>query len=184
MGTIIKDGIAYTDLNLGNGGGGSTVIPNDPSPATAVLNKLKIDGTNFSIEGNSAKAYNNISAMVTALNAMGAEDLKIGNNLYISTLAVPDLWVRAVESASVPYTYTTDEAFISALSDAGESGLQIGYYRVRALEAEKVVVPVQDIQVDEESVVENGVAKFVSEEWTATLTDGTTVTKKVILSDD
>lgn len=176
-------GTDFGNLGTNFGPGGSSVIPNDPSPTTAVLNKLKIGGTNFSIEGNSAKAYNNISAMVTALNAMGAEDLKIGNNLYISTLAVSDLWVRAVETTSVPYTYTTDEAFVTALTNAGESGLQIGYYRVLALESEKVVVPVQDIQVDEESIVENGVAKFVSESWTATLTNGTTVTKKVVLYD-
>lgn len=182
MGTIIKNGVAITHLRPQDGG--SSVIPNDPSPATAILNKLKIDGTNFSIEGNSAKAYNNISAMVTALNAMGAEDLKIGNNIYISTLGVPDLWVRDVKSASVPYDYITDELFMTDLKNMGEAGLRIGYYRVCALEAEKVVVPVQDIQVDEESIVENGVAKFVSEEWTATLTDGTTVTKKVLLSDD
>lgn len=42
---------------------------------------------------------------------------------------------------------------------------------------------VQDVKVDEESIVVNGVAKFVSESWTATLTDGTTVTKKVVLYD-
>lgn len=85
-----------------------------------------------------AKSYNDISAMVTALNAMSATDLKVGDNLYIVVEDVPDLWIGKVESTSSTYTYTTDSAFITALTGDLTTTVQVGYYRLCKLESEKV----------------------------------------------
>ena len=54
----------------------------------------------------------------------------------IITLNVPDLWISGIESASQSYTYTTDEAFTTALATNGY--VQVGYYKLSALETQKV----------------------------------------------
>ena len=54
----------------------------------------------------------------------------------IVTLEVPDLWISGIESTSSTYTYTTDSAFTTALSTNGY--VQVGYYKLSALETQKV----------------------------------------------
>ena len=83
-----------------------------------------------------ATAYANYQAMVTALNAAAATDFKVGDNIFIQAKNVPDLWIYSVESSSSTYTYTTDEALVTAIQSAGF--VQIGYYKVAVLETEKV----------------------------------------------
>ena len=85
---------------------------------------------------NQAISYSNYSAMVTAFNAAPDDEYNIGQNIYILTLDVPDLWVSSVETTSVPYTYTTDAAIISAIDTNGY--IQIGYYKLSALETQEV----------------------------------------------
>ena len=54
---------------------------------------------------NQSLAYNNYSEMITALNGMTKDELKRGQNIYIGTVGVPDLWVYSVEDNSVNYNY-------------------------------------------------------------------------------
>ena len=83
-----------------------------------------------------ATAHTNYQAMVTALNAASATDFKVGDNIFIQAKNVPDLWIYSVESTTSTYTYTTDEALVTAIQSAGF--VQIGYYKVAVLETEKV----------------------------------------------
>lgn len=83
-----------------------------------------------------AVSYSNIFAMITALNAAGDNDFNVGNDLYIVATGVPDFWISAKETTSSTYTYTTDSAFINAVSTNGY--VQVGYYKVSMLETEKV----------------------------------------------
>ena len=83
-----------------------------------------------------ATANTNYQAMVTALNAASATDFKVGDNIFIQAKNVPDLWIYSVESTTSTYTYTTDEALVTAIQSAGF--VQIGYYKVAVLETEKV----------------------------------------------
>ena len=91
---------------------------------------------NIAKGANQALSFTNYSAMVTAFNDASDEDYKIGQNIYVLTLNVPDLWVSSVETTSVPYTYTTDAAIISAIDTNGY--IQIGYYKLSALETQEV----------------------------------------------
>ncbi len=84
---------------------------------------------------NQAVSYTDYQAMATALNALEASAFVPGQNIYINTLGVPDLWVYSVEQSSVAYTYTTDDAIANALK-AGP--VQIGYYKLSQLESQKV----------------------------------------------
>lgn len=74
--------------------------------------------------------------MITAFNALANDVYNVGQNVMIITLNVPDLWISGIESTNVPYTYTTDEAFTTALSTNGY--VQVGYYKLSALETQKV----------------------------------------------
>ena len=82
-----------------------------------------------------AVSFESYSAMVTALNAAANTDYKVGDNIFIQAKEVPDLWVYSVESTTTSYSYTNDDALISAL-EAG--AVQVGYYKIAAMETGKV----------------------------------------------
>ena len=83
-----------------------------------------------------AQGYQSIEAMINSLNILDATAKSVGSNLLIQTLGVPDFWIFSVESTNVPYTYTTDEAFIEDVNTNGS--VQVGYYKVSILESLKV----------------------------------------------
>ena len=83
-----------------------------------------------------AQGYQSIEAMVTELNSLDSTVKTVGSNLLIQTLGVPDFWIFSIESTNVPYTYTTDEAFIEDVTTNGS--VQVGYYKVSILESLKV----------------------------------------------
>ena len=85
---------------------------------------------------NQALSYVNYSAMVTAFNSLANNVYNTGQNVMIVTLQVPDLWISGIESTSQTYTYTTDEAFTTELNTNGY--VQVGYYKLSALETQKV----------------------------------------------
>lgn len=93
-----------------------------------------------------SKTYNNYQAFVTAVNAMNNTALKVGDNVFIVTQDVPDMWVSAVNSSSATYTYTSDSAIVTALGSA--NGLTIGYYVFRELETEKVDLTAYQTKTD------------------------------------
>lgn len=82
---------------------------------------------------NIAIVFDSYSELVTFFNAE-SDSLKVGTNLYVKTIDVPDLWISAVEETSVSYTYTTDEDFLTYINGNG----QIGYYKFSELETQKV----------------------------------------------
>lgn len=82
------------------------------------------------------KTYENYQAFVTAMGLLPKSELKVGDNIYIKKLDVPDMWVTAVNATSASYTYTTDQAIINALDTT--SGLTVGCFSFSKLETEKV----------------------------------------------
>lgn len=82
---------------------------------------------------NIAIVFDSYSDLVTFFNNE-SDSLKVGTNLYVKTIDVPDLWISSVESVSVTYTYTTDEDFLTYINGNG----QIGYYKFSELETQKV----------------------------------------------
>ena len=92
------------------------------------------------------KTYENYQAFVTAVNAMNNTALKVGDNVYIKKLDVPDMWVTAVNATSAPYTYTNDQAIINALDTT--DGLTVGYFSFSKLETEKVALSTYQTKTD------------------------------------
>ena len=93
------------------------------------------------------KTYENYQAFVTAVNAMNNTALKVGDNVYIKKLDVPDMWVTAVNATSAPYTYTNDQAIINALDTT--DGLTVGYFSFSKLETEKVDLSTYQTKTDD-----------------------------------
>lgn len=85
---------------------------------------------------NQALGYRNYQSMITSFNSLANNVYNVGQNVMIVTLNVPDLWISSIESTSQSYTYTSDSDFTNALSTNGY--VQVGYYKLSALETQKV----------------------------------------------
>lgn len=106
---------------------------------------------------NQAVGYNNYSAMITAINAMDDDEYNVGQNVYIVTVNVPDLWVSSVESARSTYTYVDDATVINDLETNGY--IQVGYYKLSMLETQKVDLTNYVTNTDYASNATGGVIK-------------------------
>lgn len=85
---------------------------------------------------NQAVAYSNYGAMVDALNAMDNAEFRTGQNIYIGTVGVPDLWVYTVEPVKNTFSYVSDEKIVELLQN--NTTIQVGYYKLAMLEGQKV----------------------------------------------
>lgn len=85
---------------------------------------------------NQALSFQSYPYMINDFNVAPNDAYQIGQNVMIVTISVPDLWVSGIESTSVRYTYRGDSAFLSELSENGY--VQVGYYKLSALETQKV----------------------------------------------
>ena len=82
---------------------------------------------------NRSVAFDNLEAMKTALKAMDADALKIGDNVYIRAVDVPDYWVSAVLS-----------------TNSGETG----YFELSPLETSKI--DLADYQTKNDNSLQTG----------------------------
>ena len=106
-----------------------------------LLRQTKVEADVETIESiakgcNKALAYNSYVEMIETLNAMGSDELIRGQNIYIGTVGVPDLWVYSVETENVEYTYVDDLTFVETM-DANIT-VQVGHYKLAQLETQEV----------------------------------------------
>lgn len=85
---------------------------------------------------NKAIVFNDYPSMFTDLKAQSKDKYSIGQNVFIVQLGVPDLWISGIEETFNDAIYGDDENFIEFLNQHGS--VQIGYYRLSALETQKV----------------------------------------------
>ena len=85
---------------------------------------------------NQAIGFDTYEAMVSGLNGASSAVYRLGQSIYITTLGIPDLWISSIEETPVLYEYTSDADFIAALGLNGF--VQVGYYKLSALETQKV----------------------------------------------
>ena len=85
---------------------------------------------------NQSLVYGDYSTLITAFNALDNETYKVGQNILIIALNVPDLWISEIADESIRYIYTSDDEFIDTLKENGF--IQIGYYKLSTLETQKI----------------------------------------------
>jgi len=133
---VVETDIQPTIQNIQNTANNANSTANIASGVASNANTTANTAKSIAEGANQALSYSNYSNMITAFNALSSTTYRVGQNIYINTLEVPDLWIGSVESSSSTYTYTTDEAFITALETNGY--VQVGYYKLSALETQKV----------------------------------------------
>lgn len=85
---------------------------------------------------NNAVVFSSYGNMISNMNGASNTAYKVGQNIYIQTLNVPDLWVSSIETSTNNYIYTGDKYVEEALTTNGY--IQVGYYKLSALESQKV----------------------------------------------
>lgn len=85
---------------------------------------------------NRCKTFDTYADMVEHFNSAPLGSYVQGQDVRIITLNVPDLWVAYEDEESAAYTYTNDEAIVDAL--AADGFVKVGFYRLGALESQKV----------------------------------------------
>lgn len=113
-----------------------TDVETDLQPTITAIQNTADAAERIARGANQSLSFSNYQAMITAFNSLANNVYNVGQNVMIITLNVPDLWISSIESTSQTYTYTTDEAFTTALNTNGY--VQVGYYRLSALETQKV----------------------------------------------
>lgn len=103
--------------------------------------------TNIAKGRNQALVYSTYAEMVAELNTLPNSELKVGQNIYIGAVGVPDVWIYGVLEESTEYEYISDEAIIEAVGN--NVSLQIGYYQIAFLETQKVDLTTVEDEISE-----------------------------------
>ena len=109
---------------------------------------------------NQALSFTNYPYMINEFNDAPRDKYQIGQNVMIVAISVPDLWVSGIEDTSSYYTYRGDNAFLSELSENGY--VQVGYYKLSALETQKVDLTNYVTNTDYANATTGGVIKTSS----------------------
>ena len=109
---------------------------------------------------NVSLSFGNYASMISVFNALGNDVYRVGQNIMIVTLNVPDLWVSEIAETSTTYTYTSDDDFANELKTNGF--VQIGYYNLSALETQKVDLTNYVQNTDYATSAKGGVVKIAS----------------------
>ena len=125
-----------TESDLPNITGKQNITDNTLTTTNKTVPTAINEVNSIALGANQALSYSNYSAMVTAFNALDDDVYRVGQNVMIVTLEVPDLWISGIESTSSTYTYVDDATITTALSTTGY--IQVGYYKLSALETQKV----------------------------------------------
>lgn len=112
--------------------------------------------TSIAKGANQSVTFESYSAMVSALNTLSNDVYNVGQNVMIVTLNVPDLWVSEIAEAAVEFTYNSEEDFTNQLSTNGY--VQVGYYKLSALETQKVDLNEYAKNTDIPTITVDGVA--------------------------
>lgn len=85
---------------------------------------------------NQAISFSDYADIVSILMNLDETAFRTGQNMYVGTIGVPDLWVYGINEEFVEYTYTTDEAIVEEI--AANGFIEIGWYKLSILETQKV----------------------------------------------
>lgn len=140
---------------------------------------------------NPGVTFETYEEMVYAIDEMDENELKVGQNIYIADVGIPDLWIYSVEESKADFIYVSDEDIVSELEI--NTTFQVGYYKIAQLETQKVnlseYAKQEDVEEIENQISEqnkkiddiiNGLGKMVeSESGTFTYTAQPTYTQNI-----
>jgi hypothetical protein len=127
--TALNERIASTKADL------ELIIGDNYSDTNAYISEVE----RIAKGATQAVSFVSYSKMIDTLNSHDSADkrtYRTGQNFYIRTPNVPDLWVYHISPPYGSYTYVSDEAFTTELKDKGY--VKVGYYLLAPLETQKV----------------------------------------------
>lgn len=177
----IKDNIQYVK---GEKGDNYTITDQDYNAISELAKTKVIEEINPTLEdisgvsenaveiakgANQAISFDSYLTMITAFNKLDGTEYRRGQNVYIVTLGVPDLWISDVEDEAEEYRYVSDDDFITSLN-AG--GVQVGHYVFAMLETQKVDLTDYVKNTDYATSTKGGVVKINSPQGTGIYSSG------------
>lgn len=111
-------------------------VKTDVQPYLEEMKDIAETAESIAKGANQALSFGDYTTMISVFNKLDNDTYRVGQNILIVTLNVPDLWISEVSEESTPYTYTNDEDFADTLKLQGH--IQAGYYKLSALETQKV----------------------------------------------
>lgn len=125
-----------------------------------------------------AYSYSNYSTLINELNSVDSFEFNIGTNFYVLTSGTKGMRVSGKNTTKKTYTYTSDSEFESKLAGAGA---EVGYYVLTVIEQEvNLTGYVQKTELSS-YVRKEELPNMEAQEFTFTLEDGSTVTKKIYI---
>ena len=141
----------------------------------ATVREAAEDALSIAKGANQSLSYGDYATLIATLNALPNTALNVGQNLYIFTVGVPDLWVAGIEEISKPYVNTTDDplddAFVKELKDNGY--VQVGFYKIGQIETQEAAITDCVKFTDYATTDKAGVVKIDIEKGFTVGTDGT-----------
>lgn len=117
---------------------------NDPEDEDDIVNKRTMKREVAPIEEKLkqvkfAFSFNSYDDVVTKFNAYNKDDdtFHIGQDVFVRTQNVPDLWISGISDTKNTYNYTNDAAFVEEITNNGI--IQIGYVVFSALESKTML---------------------------------------------
>ena len=150
----------YMNVTYGNTEPDGYLLTHTPEKDYQCANKKFVNDTVNGVKNITFASY---KEMVDHFNEADRSAYSIGQNIYIRTRDVPDLWVykQAFLSPS-EFNYTYDSVITNQLKENGY--ITIGWYLLAPLETQKVDLTeykTKDVQIDGTSIVENGIANVL-----------------------
>lgn len=146
---------AYTNLQISSVRGETGAIE-ELTTAVATNIVAAINSVNSVALGrNIAIAFETYEALVEHLNSLPRGEFRTGQNLYVASIGVPDLWIYGEKEipeeeepdVPIPYDYEDDDTMVDDIYESGK--LLIGYYYVSFLETQKVdLSPIEEALSD------------------------------------
>ena len=143
-------------------------VKTDIQPVLNTIENKSEEAISIAKGANQSLVYNNYSEMITIFNNLSNDVYKVGQNILVVTLNVPDLWIAEILDANISYEYISDENFVDELKENGY--VQIGYYKISALETQKV--DLTDVNTSISNLEQNKMGKDEASELIGIPTDG------------
>lgn len=88
---------------------------------------------------NQSLSFGNYSTMIDVFNDLPKDKYRVGQNVYIVELGVPDLWISEIKDTSIKYDMDLEggDGYFKLMLETSGS-YQVGYYVFSRLETQKV----------------------------------------------
>ena len=105
------------------------------SEKVSQLEKTASTAVSIAKGANQTVSFTDYAAMINKLNTLSKDTYNVGQNIYIKTTGVPDVWVYEIHNEAIAYSYTDDTTIANIFKNNGT--IIVGHYELSMLETDK-----------------------------------------------